>query len=1028
MRPPEDRLFEKYRRKQDARLLAEVFDRTAPSLLRIARHTAPRRDHADDLLQQTFLIAIQQADRWDAEQALFPWLVGILVNQAKLLQRRESRQLDRERLRASTDPTPAAVATEARELEEAIAGAVAELGDTYRPVLHLHLFHSLNAKEIAKALDRPAGSVRTQLVRGLERLRRVLPVGLAVSVTVMAPALAAVRRTVLRHHLATLTAAGAGPTLVLFGSSMMKKWSLAVLAIVLVTFAVYPILPTAGDATDVPAPDQPEVAVAELEAQIANPPETNLPRERATSAAELAGRKEVDSPGASLLVRVVANENGVSKSIQGAWVALHTNQMRKPGEPRYGATTNAEGEVRFDDVPRGIWHALASVGAEGPRQSVQLEPGEQREVVLTSSHARFFDVAVVDLNGRPVADAEVWCGLRASGRIIPMQVHGRRAGKTGLDGKVHVAAGAGEFVGARKRGYMASRSSPAATNGGDAIVLKLRNDPGTVRGEVVYDTGEPVSGATVQVSPQSLGREADQAHRQPDGRTVAGPLAVLEHTDEYGRFEVTGLEPASYRIWTDAANRLHKGETVTVAAHDQKHVRLVVPRPAYVTGTVHRRDGTPADRIFIGVRQPHDDRVSPSGVVNKDGTFTFEVPRGPVTIVVWRKFGEALLEANAMAKARPQSIALTITDPESVSGRLLAEDETPVRQWIVGAVPTGTQLTDETVGAAIRNGRTTRSADDGTFTLYGCGEGPYTVFASPVLTQLTGPAPVRRDDVLFGTSGLELRAPDSVLERATLRLRVISRQGATVDNPRVQLFGGRRAQKLESIDGTFTQDRLVHGTYYLTIHASGHAGWARRITVDASETDLGDITLEPSGLLHVRPLRNGEPWQGPLPRPIVHDAVTGKRIDPQPTSTVVDGRLVLDGLPFGKFELRTNPRDDLLGEPVPVRLLPGPAAQVDWSVRIGRELTLRFPTWAKAGANDRLHVTVRDQENALVVERELTPDANGACLLRQVFAPGKYVVRVKRNKGQPTPGQSWQWFLDTARWRNGSTVDVKPLR
>lgn len=213
----------------------------------------------------------------------------------------------------------------------------------------------------------------------------------------------------------------------------------------------------------------------------------------------------------------------------------------------------------------------------------------------------------------------------------------------------------------------------------------------------------------------------------------------------------------------------------------------------------------------------------------------------------------------------------------------------------------------------------------------------------------------------------------------------------------------------------------MHGSYNLNVHAPGHVGQAQGITIDSSQVDLGDETLEPSALLRVRPRLNNAPWRGPLPRPIVHDAATGERLEPQPTSTVVDGILVLDGLPIGRLELRINSDDDLLGEAVPVRLLPGPAIQVDWPLRIGRELTLRFPAPKKVRTGQWVNVKIRDQNDTIVLERELTVDTSGAGLLEHVFAPGNYIVEAKWRDGP-----AWRWPLDTARWRNGITIEIEP--
>src|SRR5436190_8460416 len=87
------RLFERYRSGHDLAALAEVFDRVSPDLLRVARHVAGRGVEPEDLIQATFLAAIERAETFDAERPLLPWLLGILVNQSRRVRRRENLHL-----------------------------------------------------------------------------------------------------------------------------------------------------------------------------------------------------------------------------------------------------------------------------------------------------------------------------------------------------------------------------------------------------------------------------------------------------------------------------------------------------------------------------------------------------------------------------------------------------------------------------------------------------------------------------------------------------------------------------------------------------------------------------------------------------------------------------------------------------------------------------------------------------------------------------------------------------------------------
>src|SRR5262245_63889860 len=76
-------LFERFRTGADVAALGELFDRVAPALLRIALHLARDPAAAEDLLQATFLRAIEACFDWDARRPLLPWLCGILHNRAR---------------------------------------------------------------------------------------------------------------------------------------------------------------------------------------------------------------------------------------------------------------------------------------------------------------------------------------------------------------------------------------------------------------------------------------------------------------------------------------------------------------------------------------------------------------------------------------------------------------------------------------------------------------------------------------------------------------------------------------------------------------------------------------------------------------------------------------------------------------------------------------------------------------------------------------------------------------------------------
>jgi DNA-directed RNA polymerase specialized sigma24 family protein len=117
-----DRLFDRFRRQGDVAALGEVFDGTASELLRVGMFLSRSAAEAEDLLQATFVTAIERAGQYDGSRALLPWLLGILAHHARDARRRGQRAIDPGRLERAAPEDPH-VAVEAAELErELLAG------------------------------------------------------------------------------------------------------------------------------------------------------------------------------------------------------------------------------------------------------------------------------------------------------------------------------------------------------------------------------------------------------------------------------------------------------------------------------------------------------------------------------------------------------------------------------------------------------------------------------------------------------------------------------------------------------------------------------------------------------------------------------------------------------------------------------------------------------------------------------------------------------------------------------------------
>lgn len=242
-------LFQRWCTRADARALGELFDRNAPQLLKLAIHLVGDAAAAEDLVQATFLAAIEQRERLDASRPFGPWLTGVLTNKAREQRRAARRALDLERLAPQLVDEDASAPLERRELHGEVARAIDELEEPYRQVLLLRLRHGLAAADIAHVLEREPGTVRVQLHRGLERLRKILPSALASSLVLALAAprgLAALREQVVQAaQLASPVAAGS----LVVGGLVMSKFVVAA-ALAAVALVSWLLVGRAGDAAE----------------------------------------------------------------------------------------------------------------------------------------------------------------------------------------------------------------------------------------------------------------------------------------------------------------------------------------------------------------------------------------------------------------------------------------------------------------------------------------------------------------------------------------------------------------------------------------------------------------------------------------------------------------------------------------------------------------------------------------------------------------------------------------------------------
>jgi RNA polymerase sigma-70 factor (ECF subfamily) len=157
-------------RSGDERAFQELIDRFKDLVFALIARTIQDRSRAEDLAQEVFLRIHRGLPYFRGEARLSTWIYRIVANVCLQDHPRPAPQpLDDEHPPAAVDRQFADL-----ELRDRLEKAIARLPPQYRLLIAAHYLNGVQYEDIAEALQLPLGTVKTQLHRAKQQLRRIL--------------------------------------------------------------------------------------------------------------------------------------------------------------------------------------------------------------------------------------------------------------------------------------------------------------------------------------------------------------------------------------------------------------------------------------------------------------------------------------------------------------------------------------------------------------------------------------------------------------------------------------------------------------------------------------------------------------------------------------------------------------------------------------------------------------------------------------------------------------------------------------
>ncbi len=988
----------------------------APGLRALVRRLVLDDSRVDDVLQETWLVALESPPR--SQAALGSWLRTVASRLAYKTTRNDHHRSHHESRAARDEPSPSASDIVEREMaRRRVVDAVLELREPYQATILHRFLENQSAQEIAARFDLPVETVRTRVKRGIEQLRRILDE---------------------RHNgdyrrwhqslillttlpVGTITQVAAATTL--FGLSLKTLWlgAAALLTACLFGYAGWALWP----ATTLPA----KTFTVQFTADDLSPsdaPELLELNPDESSALNPASERDAvvipadHSPHLTLEGRIV---DAAARPVAGADVSL----FLWPGR---GAWYGGRG--RRSSAGRGRFRVERSVRT-GPDGIYRFEgPAfEQTALVISVQHAEYAPVIrrnqwhvdegalqlpntvvdsgqqafgrVVNALGLPLATARVSCRpLDATAFVDPVDsdVNGGFHFRHLPSGRFQIEARTSE--GLRISRVFESSRAFTTTDCGTLIIP----DGVRVTGRVLDRDNNPIAG--VKVRAQSMGKTSGFSMRGwRGGRDGASSIS-----DREGYYSILLAEAGSILLEAEHPRFVHVRERAQITRDSQAEAIILSMEPCFsITGRVRdQASGSPLPRFSLQVQRSSKmrrglrsfRRTADKAEVTMlgDGEFRIDgVEPGSYYLTVTAP-GSAKAQHGPFDWTGPSRVELQTEQGTTISGSIVdAADQQPMPDALIWLRSLGQGSSDKRQ----RSRTQTKTDQQGQFRFGAQLAGAYEIEVQ------VNDRPSTVCEINLSRAPIELE-PLSIELGTTVfgTVRGFERGRRAVVSFR-HASGNRHETTLDPSSGAYELHGLEEGSWTVDILPRDTRGeYGNRYSLlDSTRQDLilngtGKRRFDPSvqvyGSLHGRVRLNGEAGTELAVRLRKAGAASEARGRTRPITSPTGpaGDFRFDAIPQGSYVLEIFKRGDFFGHRLgsqEVKVQPGHAQRIDPSIH----------TWP-------LSITITGPSAGVQLTLSAAADRETSSSRRRFGSSRRWTAKRGQLTGQLPTGR-WQYQL-----------------